>query len=292
MVAPHLTKVLLIEDNPGDVRLVQTLLCGDRQSRYALVDVPELEAAQVLLSTQTFDVVLVDLGLPDSEGIATLRKLIDLHFDIPVIVLTGDLSEEQSIGLIKAGAQDYLTKGHIDRELLQRSVDYAIERYRLHAELNQSRRDAERQRELLHLEKLSTARHASATADSFGELSLRIADPKIFELLVEEYGVFILEAMEQRIHGEIPGLESRIQGFAQRLGALRGKPKDLTEIHVAACRAAMKNAKQRRREGISSESQLLLIEIMGYLALYYRTYMGPTPHRRKPAKAIKEPMDD
>ncbi len=270
-----LRKILLVEDNPGDVRLLQDILIGAQFNAYAMEDVAELEAASTLLSNQTFDVVLLDLGLPDSNGIATLNEVVALAPSIPVVVLTGDMSDDQAIELIRAGAQDYLTKGQLTSPLLRRAIEYSIERHRLNANLSDARREAERERELQSLERFSLERRTRATAESFGVRSIRETDQGVFDLLVEDYISFIDGALERRMHGEAPSLESRVRAFAQRMGSLRASPRDLTEIYVAAHRLAMKNAHPAKRDAIGMESQLLLIETMGYLALYYRAFVGP-----------------
>ena len=280
-------KILLIEDNPGDVRLLQDMVVGEDFKDYVMEDVDGLDAGLALLAAAPFDLVLLDLGLPDSDGIQTLKDVVGGRPDVPVVVLTGGLPPKGELDLIKAGAQDFVAKGDFTSVLLRRVIDYAIERHRLTEQLNESRKEAQRERDLQSLEVLSDSKKTQTTAESFGELSIRASDEQVFELLAEEYGSFIDGALNRRAHGEIPGLESRIQGFAQRLGSLRGKPRDLTEIHVAAYRRASHFANRRRREAMSSEAQFLLIEVMGYLALYYRSFMGPAPHHR-PARELEQ----
>lgn len=279
-------KILLIEDNPGDVRLLQDMVVGENFKDYVMEDVGNLEAGLALLASDPFDVVLLDLTLPDSDGIETVQDVVANRSDVPVIVLTGPLPPKGELDLIKAGAQDFVAKGDFTPALLRRVIDYAIERNRLTEQLTASRREAQRERDLQSLEVLSGSRNTQTTAESYGELSIRISDEQVFELLAEEYESFISGVLNRRAHGDVPGLESRIQGFAQRLGSLRGRPRDLTEIHVAACRRASRFANRRRREAMSSEAQFLLIEVMGYLALYYRSFMGPAPHHR-PARELE-----
>jgi len=127
-------KVLLIEDNPGDIRLLQEML-----SRGAF----ELECAQRLstgleqLATGKPDVILLDFSLPDSMGFDTFVKIHAQAPSVPIIVLSGLDDEALMIQAVRAGAQDYLVKGQVDSNLLVRAMRYAIERKQ--AEMRQAR---------------------------------------------------------------------------------------------------------------------------------------------------------
>lgn len=272
-------KLLLIEDNPGDVRLIQEMLGTAGERQYVLQDVGALDAALSLLRDQGFDAIILDLGLPDSGGIATLKEVRELRPELPVVVLTSSSGHDDALPMLQAGAQDYLLKGDFDGNLLSRSIRYAIERNRLSLDLAESRDEVERQRSLNDLEKLAAPLTTQATADSYGEVSLQSANPEVFELLIEEYGALLKGAVDQQAYRDVPDLQSRIRGFAQKLGVLRATPRDVVQIHTTAFRTKMAGATTRRREILSAEGQLLLIETMGYLASYYRMYMGPAPHR-------------
>ncbi len=120
-------KILLIEDNPGDAILIEELL-STGGIRFELQCVERLSLGIKQLETASFDVILLDLGLPDSFGIETLRKLNETKPKAPIIVLTGLADEAVGSEAVKSGAQDYLLKGQIDKNLLTRSISHAIER--------------------------------------------------------------------------------------------------------------------------------------------------------------------
>ena len=273
-------KLLLIEDNPGDVRLIQELLSASDERHYLVEDVGALDAACSLMCSQSFDAILLDLALPDSEGIETLREVRESCPQVPVVVLTNGSSRDDALAMLQAGAQDYLLKGDFNSELLSRSIRYAIERNRLTLDLADTRSEVERQRSLSGLEKLAAPRSTQATAESYGEVSLHSANPEVFRLLTEEYGALLKGAVDQQAYRDVPDLQSRIRGYAQKLGALRATPRDVVQIHTTAFKARTGSANFRKREIFNTEGQLLLIETMGFLALYYRMYMGPAPHRR------------
>jgi two-component system cell cycle response regulator len=131
-------KVLLIEDNPGDARLVKEMLAQGRSAAFELESCERLQAGMELLENKGFDVVLTDLNLPDSGGLDTLRRLLSEDFEPPIIVLTGMDDDEAGLKAVEEGAQDYLPKGKVDAGLLERSIRYAIERKRAKEELRRS----------------------------------------------------------------------------------------------------------------------------------------------------------
>lgn len=124
-------KVLLIEDNRGDYQLILKLLEKSENAQFELVHSPRLKSGVELLENNSFDVILLDLGLPDSNGLDSFNVILKKHPEIPTIILTGLANEETGIQAIKYGAQDYLVKGEFNGKLLVRAIQYAIERKKL-----------------------------------------------------------------------------------------------------------------------------------------------------------------
>jgi serine phosphatase RsbU (regulator of sigma subunit) len=123
-------RILLIEDDPDDVWVMRNLL-GDRwDGSFDLVNVELLATALDLCDDDDFDVILLDLGLPDSRGLETFFVLHARAPDVPIVVLSGYNDEAVAIKAVQAGAQDYLVKGQVDDHSLVRAVRYAIERTR------------------------------------------------------------------------------------------------------------------------------------------------------------------
>ena len=120
-------KVLLIEDNPGDARLVEILL---EDSDYETEVVNKMSLAEGIEAyyAENFDVVLLDLTLPDSRGFETLQSFIKAHKDANVIVMTGLMDKELGLNAVKAGAQDFLMKSGYDSDMLAKTLGYSIER--------------------------------------------------------------------------------------------------------------------------------------------------------------------
>ncbi len=138
--------ILLIEDNPGDIRLLQEVMREVTTVQCQITPAMTLAAAlqQLLLETVRFDVILLDLSLPDSRGLASFLNLHRQATNIPIVVLTGSDDENLALTAMQQGAQDYLIKGQVDSNVLLRSIRYAIERERTDAALRQTKIELER----------------------------------------------------------------------------------------------------------------------------------------------------
>jgi diguanylate cyclase (GGDEF)-like protein/PAS domain S-box-containing protein len=129
--------VLVIEDNPGDARLVELYLREDPARPFKVAKAARLGDGLAILKDQSIDVVLLDLSLPDSFGMETLSTL-RAASSVPVVVLTGTSDEALALEALRQGAQDYLVKGQGDGELVRRAIRYAIGRSQADAELRNS----------------------------------------------------------------------------------------------------------------------------------------------------------
>ena len=131
-------EVLYVEDNPADADAVRQMLRGEDHGRFALRCVQRLEEAIELLQGKTFEVVLLDLSLPDSNGLEAFTTLHDRHPSQPIVILTGLDDESLSFAAFRQGAQDYLVKGEFDRRLLTTVLRYAIARKQIERERRES----------------------------------------------------------------------------------------------------------------------------------------------------------
>jgi PAS domain S-box-containing protein len=121
-------RILLVEDNPADARLLQVLLAEKSSFPSRWTHVQRLSQAIEHLAQDQAEIVLLDLSLPDAQGLDTLTALQPHASHLPIIVITGMNDEEMALNAMHAGAQDYLVKGQIDGELLARTLRYSIER--------------------------------------------------------------------------------------------------------------------------------------------------------------------
>jgi two-component system cell cycle sensor histidine kinase/response regulator CckA len=134
--------VLLIEDNPGDIRLVREALSDRRLARWRLTCCETLAEGLALLAAEIFAAVLLDLTLPDCVGEDTIARVHGAAPRMPIVVLTGMESESISREAVRAGAEDYLVKGVFDGGLLSRAIFYAIEHARMRRDLEKARDEA------------------------------------------------------------------------------------------------------------------------------------------------------
>ncbi|HEY9063809.1 MAG TPA: PAS domain-containing protein [Burkholderiaceae bacterium] len=136
-------RVLLIEDNPADARLIEIMLAESQTLRFQFSWVDNLTAGIARVRAGEADVVLLDLGLPESTGLDTLERLRDGARVPTLVVLSGLTDEAVAVRALRSGAQDYLVKGQVDSSLLIRSIRYAIERSQAEEALRQAHAELE-----------------------------------------------------------------------------------------------------------------------------------------------------
>jgi PleD family two-component response regulator len=130
--------VLLVEDNPADARFVRMALTGSTHSKFAVTESVRLADALRTLETRAFDLILLDLGLPDSLGLATFSVLYARSRLVPIVVVSALADEATMLDAVRLGAQDYLIKGDFDAALLVRVLRHAMERHQLLQRLERS----------------------------------------------------------------------------------------------------------------------------------------------------------
>jgi diguanylate cyclase (GGDEF)-like protein/PAS domain S-box-containing protein len=131
-------RVLLVEDDPSDAHLARQALRASAEPFFEVVWVVTLAEAIQALRRDKFDVLLLDLSLPDSAGLSTVNAVRQEAHDLPIVVLTGHDDPDFAVQAVEAGAQDYLIKGRFDSDALVRVIRYSIERKQLTAHLQQS----------------------------------------------------------------------------------------------------------------------------------------------------------
>jgi DNA-binding NarL/FixJ family response regulator len=123
-------KILLVEDNPGDARLLQEMLKEADAAHYELTWADLLDKALKLLGEKPFDLVLLDLGLPGSIGMDTYKKVHSHVPNVPIVILSGFDSETFAAEAVKSGAKGYLSKNNVDIKILVRTINDAVKRKR------------------------------------------------------------------------------------------------------------------------------------------------------------------
>lgn len=137
------SEILLVEDNPGDAELVRIAI-GDDPSlmdRTRIVHATTLGKAKLVLATRPIDLVLLDLGLPDSQGLDGLRTIREEHPSVAVIVFTGCTDRRSGLAALEFGAVDYVSKGWAESDDLRSAVVHGLARRRLSGTLGEAKRD-------------------------------------------------------------------------------------------------------------------------------------------------------
>lgn len=134
---PSLT-ILVVEDNPGDLFLLEELLRGSSLPIKRLIKVTSASDARAALQKEEVNVVLLDLSLPDSNGLQSYEMVDEYAKAVPIVVLTGLIDMEVALETMASGAQDYLIKGEFDEKLLDKSIQYSIERKKSQENLRES----------------------------------------------------------------------------------------------------------------------------------------------------------
>src|SRR5438477_2977617 len=195
--------VLLIEDNPGDARLIRDMISEDPRAPFTLHSAERLSRGLEILSANESSLVLLDLSLPDSFGLETFAKVYAHSPMVPIIVLTGNDDQTVALSAVKGGAQDYLVKSRLDRELLLRSMQYSIERKRYQVQLeHQANYDALTglpNRSLLH-DRLRRAVHTQRTPRNIAVVFMDLDHFKfVNDSLGHSTGDKLLKAMGERL---------------------------------------------------------------------------------------------
>ena len=175
------TRVLLVEDNPGDARLLQEYLSEVPHQPFAVTAAATLRDAMAAVQGQ--DVVLLDLSLPDAHGLETVSRMAEIAAGAPIIVLTGNTDQDMALRAMSLGADDYLLKSEITSSLIARTILYSVERRRRTRQvmaLETSRAASERSaRQAQFLADLSSTFATALDVDDVVQSLMKMAVPEL-----------------------------------------------------------------------------------------------------------------
>lgn len=142
-------RLLLVEDNPSDVLFLRKMLENRCPGQYEMTLAGTIGDAKPLLGNQSFHAILLDLSLPDSQGLDTIGKVAAMAPEMPIVVLTGIADARIVPEAVRAGAQDYLLKGQCDGAAIARAIQYAIDRKEIEQQLREQQRELEKKNQEL-----------------------------------------------------------------------------------------------------------------------------------------------
>jgi diguanylate cyclase (GGDEF)-like protein len=200
-------RLLVVEDNPGDVRLLREMLAGTFEAE--IVVAGSLQAARSALAEHEFDCALIDLSLPDADGLEVLDVLSTDASTVPVVIISGLADERFALRAVQAGAQDYLLKAQFNEHSIGRTIRYAIERKSLDRELSQlALYDALTglPNRALYLDRLGVAlARASRSGTELAVLHLDLDDfHAVNDQVGYEAGDAVLIEVGRRLEGAVP----------------------------------------------------------------------------------------
>jgi DNA-binding response OmpR family regulator len=269
-------RVLIVEDSPSDLILVRELFADVPEVDFDIEHASRLADALRFLKEKQFDVVLLDLGLPDSQGVDTFTKLHREAPNVPILVLTSLDDDTAGVKTIEGGAEDFLVKREAQAALLRNSVRYAVLRANVRRTQEENRQREEQSREIESMDKLSLSPATGVTARIYSGGPLHDNAPAEFKAAVAEYFDLLGLAMEQRIFKVDSDCSGRLRELGLQLGFLRSGPRDVIEIHTTALRKQFEKVSAPKAQAFMEEGRIMLLELMGNLISYYRSFYSTT----------------
>ncbi|MEQ8278661.1 MAG: response regulator [Deltaproteobacteria bacterium] len=257
--APETTRVLLVEDNPADAALITRYL-KDHSPQFEISAARSLAEALSTAHAERADVILLDLGLPDSDGTKTVTAVSQACRQ-PIVVLTGRISTDDGLECLAAGAHDYLPKSELSSSQLRRAIGYALFRSR-------EERLEDLEAALVRLRAVSRTEDTATSARS-GAPSFEERDPESYETFVGRY-LALLEEYLDHVTQQRPRPREGIRRLASDLSASYASARDVIDVHLAALERGLEDATPERREVVRVDGRLLGLEVMGSLVDLYR----------------------
>ncbi len=270
MTSVHEIWVLLVEDDAADALLIQEALGLVHGVAFSVTHVSRLSEALERVAVDAFEVVLLDLNLPDSTGLHTFEAVFAVAKDIPVLVLTALADEDAGIKAVQLGAQEFLVKAQVQNALLGRVIRFVIERHQLKHTLNLLRQREEQKREFASMELMSRPRGTALTARLYSASPLRESAVAQFDAIVSRYGGILDMALDWRVHREDNHNSKDLLELGFDLGLLHAGPRDVIDVHVRSLKSRISDACEKKAQAYMDEGRLIVLELMGNLAGFYR----------------------
>lgn len=261
-------KALLVEDDADDALLIGQMLAEAVGIRFDVQRVERLADGLKLLRDVQFDVVILDLSLPDAQGLSTLGRTRTQAPDVPIVVLSGLDDHALAVRAVASGAQDYLLKDQVTSDLLARSIRYAIERQRLENALQQAE----------HWERQSWARlqaardyryYSAMSRDGLLDAVEDEGDAPLREELAAQYRDLVIGYVQSDRALEVRP-QRRLHELAGRLAQTGARTRDVMRLHLEVLRELEHLAGPEEYPQVLTDVRLVLLDLMGSLLDAYR----------------------
>jgi ActR/RegA family two-component response regulator len=279
-------KVLLIEDDPDDAVLVQDMLAESRGPDFDVACAGRLSEGLPMAHAGGFDVVLLDLTLPDGQGLGSLAGVRTAAPDTPVVVLTGMDDQALAIRALQSGAQDYLVKGQDTSSSLARSIRYAVARKHLESVLEQSAQWE--QQTWARAQEMLDYRHYVAMSKDVRPVAAAGGEPAGYDapaalsdeeshLVLADYRALVEEFLQSEGHPEARPLR-HLRALAAKLTDACARSKDVVRLQLSLLAEYSKRADPMEYQEFLAESRLVLVELLGAMADRYLMESNATEH--------------
>jgi CheY-like chemotaxis protein len=258
-------RILLVEDSASDAELIRSMLPGSEHAAWEIETASAVRDAIPLLRKIAFDVVILDLHLPDSRGLKTVSSVHTAAPEVPIVVLTGS-SHPEGLECIEAGAQDYLHKDSITPRALERSLAFALARRR-QAEIGALKSTLERYRmELAGTPPPIPIERPQRYAE---DGTARRRHPEVMGIVDRHYQR-LLDGYVERLARPDVEEPSEMESVAGSLASLDAGARDLMAVHVQALERSIRDARPDQARAYAIAARSLIIEMMGRLTAVYR----------------------
>jgi len=225
-----------------------------------------LEEALGIMAEERLDLVLLDLDLPGADGLTCFQKIRSADPSLPILTLAGE-DDPAGTEVLKLGALDSLPKSEQALMLISHAIRLGVHNARLQRELQESR---DRERELRQMAALTREPSAISSA-MYGRLPLARSAPEALQRMTDAYGHILDMSVEQLLHEGDVDTSLLLRQLSDELGGRSASPRDVVELHTRSLRLRLQDARPKRARALIKEGRVIVLELMGNLATFYRT---------------------
>ena len=265
-------KALLIEDEPDDALLVGLMLAEAKGAQFDLRRAALLAEGLDLLRAEDFDVVVLDLSLPDAQGLTALARVRTQAPTVPIVVISALDDQALAVKAVGSGAQDYLLKGRFTGDLLSRAMRYAIERQRLENALEQA--EQWERGSWVRLEAARDSRYYVAMGRDGGPLANGEPAAALPAELAAEYRKLVIDYVQSDRAIELRPIK-RLRELARRLAEAGAAARDVMRLHLDLLAELERLAGPDELPEVLTDVRLVLLDLMGSLVDEYRGRRAP-----------------